>query len=111
MSFQNNFPGEASRFSSINALLKRLTSFNGRILAMAKLIEGFDSVYRRGPVNPAMWADMQAWSKSIDKEALQALEFIDRDDGACLAGLALKEPDLISLNEWVSTMIPLSVHP
>ncbi|KAL8644210.1 MAG: hypothetical protein Q9226_007879 [Calogaya cf. arnoldii] len=76
---------------TINALLKIITSFNGRIQAMAKLIEGFDSVFRRGPMNPSMWTDMQAWSKSMNKEALQTLEFVDPSDGTCLAKLALKE--------------------
>ncbi|KAL8634867.1 MAG: hypothetical protein Q9226_009423, partial [Calogaya cf. arnoldii] len=90
--------------SSINALLKSVTSFNGRIQAMAKLIEGFDLAYRRGSMDPAIWADMQAWSKSINKEALQTLEFVDPDDGTCLAKLALKEPDMISLSD----LIPLA---
>lgn len=75
-------------------------SFSGRIQAIENLKEGFQLALRlRESQDPATLAGMQTWWEFNIKEAVQTLNFADRDDASRLAEIALKESDVVSLSE------------
>ncbi|KAL8891577.1 MAG: hypothetical protein Q9215_001441 [Flavoplaca cf. flavocitrina] len=89
---------------TVNALLRQVTRFHDRINAIESLMEGFKPGSGSQPsLEPARWTDMQEPSKSYIKQALDTLQFVDRGDAICLAQLAFKDTDPLT----VKSLIPL----
>ncbi|KAL8981628.1 MAG: hypothetical protein Q9205_003637 [Flavoplaca limonia] len=66
---------------TVNALLRQVTRFHDRINAIESLMEGCKPGPDSQPsLEPARWTDMQEPSKSHIKQALDTLQFVDRDD-------------------------------
>ena len=91
---------ELSTPSRINQLVDDQHTFHDRIYAIEGLSTGFVRAREMDiPSENARQEEMTAWTSRWSKEALGALDFVEKEDGYCLASLTLS--NIVSIPEQV----------